>query len=188
MALRGKKHIEFPHMNTNIEIVESKVCNGCPFKVYSNKGDKVVLGTGNINGSHIFILPTYDYKASQGYQTLLSLLVKFFDEHMGRDLFEDVYVTRMVKCNHRSEHELYNDAVRPCMEFLDYEVRKLPARNVVFFGQAFNDYERHNDTVGRNIPFKNIFKAFSPAVLFYDNPKVIADFTEQINKVFMNLS
>lgn len=182
MAYKRKGSAEFPHMRTTILIKTCSTCSECPFKVYSEEKDNVILGTGNIHGNNIFVLPTYDYKAKEGYTTLLSLLVDFYDKEIGQNLFEDVYVTRLVKCNHRSEHELYNDAIGPCLKFLQYEINKLGARNVVFFGQTYDEYIANSDTVGRYIPFKNIHKAYSPAVLFYDNPKIIAEFTKQINE------
>lgn len=184
----GKKQIElaFEHMNTNIRITNNKVCHICPYRLYANDKDLVTLGTGNIHSNFIFILPTYDTKAKLGYSNLLSLLHKSYYDIVGRSIFEDSYITRLVKCNKTKEYDLYTSAIGPCSNYLIYEINRLNAKNIVFFGSSYEDYISNSSTVGMNIPFKNIHKLYSPAVLLYDNSKIKEKFMTDLTTIVSN--
>lgn len=180
-----KKQVEmaYEHIKTNIDIKCSKTCQNCPYRMYAKDNDKVTFGTGSIFSNVIFVLPTYDVKSKIGYDSIISLLADAYKVEMGNSMFDEVYITRLVKCSNFSHHDLYQSAISPCSEFLIYELTRLHAKHVVFFGSAYDDYIANNDTVGMYIPNKIIHKAYSPAVLYYDNPVTRNNLFNQIKSV-----
>lgn len=180
---KRQSEIAYEHLTTGIKIKTSNICSSCPYRVYAADDENVTFGAGNIHSNFIFVLPTYDVKSKLGYSNLLSLLVDSYKEVIGRSIFEDVYVTRLVKCNKSIAHTIYYSAVSPCSHYLIYELNKLKAKNVVFFGSAYDDYMQNSDTVGGYIPFKIIHKVYSPAILFYDNPNIKAKLFNDIEAI-----
>lgn len=183
-----KKQVELAveHIISNINIKLSKTCAKCPYRLYAKSDETVTLGTGNISSNFIFVLPTYDTRTKLGYSNLLTVLADGYREVIGKDLFTEIYVTRLVKCYTNSEHDLYSQAIGPCSGFLIYELNKLPARNILFFGSAYDDYNNNSDTVGMSIPNKNIFHINSPGVLFYDNEKFKKKFYQHLLYIINN--
>lgn len=187
MANRKFKEEGLPynHIHTGIKIYQSITCSNCPYRLYHNEKDTVTMGIGNINSNFIFVLPTYDTRAKVGSETTLTLLIKAYNEITGKDIFEEIYITRLVKCYKNVDHNLYKLSITPCSNYLVYEFNRLMGKNVVFFGSTYEDYINNSDTVGLNIPLKNIYKIYSPDVLFYDNPlikdKFITNLTSIIN-------
>lgn len=184
MAKKGninQTHLVYEHMKTSINIKSSNVCRSCPYRMYVDNDEVVTLGTGNIHSNFIFILPTYDTIDKFGYSNLLSMLSMLYEEITGKNLFDDVYITRLVKCSKNNEHNIYNSAISPCSHYLTYELNRLTAKHVVFFGSAYEDYENTKDTVGMYIANKQVHKVYSPGILYYNNPnlkdKLIKDLT-----------
>lgn len=179
--------LAYKHIDTKIKIYQNIVCSNCPYKIYANEQEVVNLGIGNIYSNFIFILPTYDNNASIGIETSLTLLSKVYNEITSKNILEEVYITRLVKCYKTVDHDLYNYAVTPCSNYLRYEVNKLSAKHIIFFGKAYDDYINNNNIISLNIPFKNIYKSYSPDVLFYDNPKIKESFINNLTYILSNI-
>lgn len=178
--INKKTKVIVEHTPTKIAIKRSDVCEECPYRIYADEKDVVKLGIGNIYSNFIFVLPQYDVNASIDDETVLKKLDKFYKKITGKPMLENAYVTRLVKCCNKSNNELYNSAVKPCKYFLQYEIIKLGGKNIVFFGDTYHDYITSSDTVGNNIPNKNIYSCMSAGVLFYDNQDVINAFEKQL--------
>jgi len=179
----NQQNLYIEHMVTKIMIKTNAACKDCPYRIYAKDDEVVTLGVGNINSDFIFILPTYDIKAKIGYDTVLSMLALWYEQTYGKNIFDDIYITRLVKCSKNTGHDLYQSCIQPCSTFLAYELNKLGARTVVFFGSAYDDYIARADTVGHVIPKKNIFKSYSPSVLYYKKPDIIKKFYNNINSI-----
>lgn len=184
-----KKSIDglpYEHMSTNAKIYQSVICRLCPYRIYSNDSEKVTFGIGNIFGDYIFIVPSYDTKAKVGTETTLTLLAKTFNEITGKNMFEEAYITRLVKCQKNLDHSLYEQAVTPCSNYLVKEINRLAAKNIIFFGTTYNDYMNNRDIVGLNIPLKNIFKSLNPDIFFYDNNILKKRFIDNLTHILLN--
>jgi len=186
MVGKGKKEVQglhMEHMNTKIIIKNHNTCATCPYRIYAKDNETVTLGIGNINSDFIFILPTYDFKAKIGYDSILELLSVEYEKAMGKSVFDDAYITRLVKCHKSTTHNLYESCITNCSTFLFYELNKLDARNVVFFGSAYDDYISKANIVGHNIPIKKVFKSHSPGVLYYNNLSLTTKFFTNLNNI-----
>ena len=173
----------YEHIITGIKISISKVCDKCPYKIYSTPEETVAFGIGNIYSNFIFILPTYNHRAKINGETSLTLLNKTYNEITGKNMFEEVYTTRLVKCSKNTDHSLYQSSIGPCSNFLIYEINKLDGKHVVFFGSAYDDYINNSSMVGMNIPHKIIHKIYSPDILHYDNSKIKETFINNLTKI-----
>lgn len=174
---------ELIHMASNLKISENNMCEGCVFKLYAKPEDVVTFGIGNTNGDFIFVLPSYDFKAKAGYHTLLTYLQECYKDITGVSLFEDVYVTRLVKCSYQSEHSLYNNAIKTCHKYLNSEFKRLDIKRVVFFGTAYDDYitaAPYNYTISN---IKNISTHISPGVIYYGGDDARKDFTNSLRAI-----
>lgn len=162
------KNITIPHIETKIKIKDTNYCGKCPYRIYAKDGECVTLGVGTIYSNFIFVLPTYDTKAKIGYDTLLTLLFDAYKLITGQNMYEEVYVTRLVKCDNNTGHSIYYSAIGPCSQYLRYEVEKINAKHIIFCGSAYTDYINSSDVVGTVILNKAVYDVFSPAVMLYD--------------------
>lgn len=179
---RKQTVLAFEHIATKISIKTANACSVCPHKIYCDEGDTVTMGIGNIHSNFIFILPTYDIKTKLGYNNILSLLADAYNKIKGKSLFEDIYVTRLVKCSQHNAHNIYNSSIAPCSNYLSYEINKLYGKHIVFFGSSYEDY---NANGGVKIYTHNRFihKLYSPAVLYYDNPVIKKKFLDDLSVI-----
>jgi len=184
----SKKTIEvaFDHMGTKIKIKANDVCSNCVYKLYAKDEETVTLGIGNIHSNFIFILPSYDPKSKLGYVNLLTILKDAYSDVFNRDIFNDVYVTRLVKCSKNTTFNLYESAISPCSHYLTYEVNRLVAKHIIFFGSTFDDYQ-NNNTVAMYLHNKYVYKAYSPAVLLYDNIIVKDKFFNELKTILSSM-
>lgn len=178
--------IPYDHIHTTKKINDSIICKSCPYKIYSNKTDTVTMGIGNIFSNFIFVVPTYDSKSKVGNETTLTKLISIYHEITGKELLEQIYVTRLVKCYKTVDHNLYNQSVTPCSNYLMYEFGRLQGKHVIMFGTTYSDYISNCDVVGLNIPNKIIHKCYSPDVLFYDNDTIKQRFIDTLSNILNN--
>jgi len=181
-----KTILKHSHIESKINIKLSSNCITCPYRIYADEAEIVTLGIGNIHSNFIFVLPTYDTKTTMGYDNLLDLLCKSYNDIKSLDLLEEVYVTRLVKCSKNTEYNLYGSAIHSCSKYLIYELNRLSAKNIVFFGTAYNDYINNNDTAGTFIPNKNIFSSYSPGILLHDNEITKVHFIQHLSNILAN--
>ena len=82
---RKNKEVELAveHYSTMLYIHKANVCANCPLKLYAEKDDKIILGTGNIMTNTIMILPSYDVKAGIGYPTMLKIIQDAYKDIKG---------------------------------------------------------------------------------------------------------
>ena len=176
--MESEEQIE--HIKSNIIISESNMCRGCAYSVYAKSSDTVTFGTGNIYGDFIFVLPAYDFKTKVGYNTLLTYLRECYRNITGKDVLEDVYVTRLVKCNYYSEHNLYESAVNTCYKYLNNEFARIKINNIIFFGSAYDDYIGANNTNHRFGPNRIVNKVISPGIIYYGGDSARKDFEDNL--------
>ena len=183
----AKKNIDtIEHIKTKYSIKGGAICSKCPFKLYT-KNDTVSFGIGNIYSNFIFILPSYDINAKIGYNTILSILQEQYKEITNEELFEKVYVTRIVKCYENTAYSIIDDSIKHCNIFLQYELSKLKAKNVVFFGNTY-DYivSLNNPTINTILHYKTSHKVYSPAVMYYDHYENQQTFIKQLKESIRN--
>lgn len=191
MGRKRKEVVEVAveHITTTHNIKSSNTCSNCPYRIYCDDNEKVELGVGNIYSNMMFILPSYDTKAKIGYNTILSLLSEIYKEVTGNDLFENAYITRLVKCNKNSEHDLYTSSVDYCRIYLKYEFVKLRPNKVVFFGDTYDLFTKGNGIsnivdITTNHRAK-VEKAYNPAVLYYDNEELKDKLINRLKEILL---
>lgn len=174
MARKRKKDI-IEHKKTMLVINQFDKCKHCPLRIYAGKNETITYGVGNINSNVIIVLPTYDVKADKDYNTILKLLLDTYKEYIGRDLLEDAYITRIVKCYKNSPYNLIEQAIPSCIFHTSYEIIKHQGKYVVFMGNTKIHIDLYH--AEHNIPLyhKIAITAYSPAVMYYDNRPTIKD-------------
>lgn len=167
------------YLTTTIKIKHFSGCANCPNRLYVKDDDTIKLGTGNIYGNSIFVLPNYNINVNNKYETILDYLVKYYKEIRGEDLLEKVYVTRLIKCFNYSNYDIEKDCIKQCMFMLGYELNGIKAYNVVFFGNTYHEFCKY---FNYNIFLRhNVVECSTPILLKYDNVK--SNFIKDFNHV-----
>lgn len=164
------------YLTTRLEIKHFNGCNKCPNKLYAKNKDTIKLGVGNIYCNAIFVLPNYNINTNCKYETILDYLLKYYKEVRGENLLEKVYITRLIKCFNYSNYDIEKDCIKNCANMLYYEISRIKAYNIVFFGDTYYEFNKlFNDTIFLG---HNIIECFTPILLKYDNikSKFIKDF------------
>lgn len=177
MVRKVKSLIEDKHIKTNIHQVKCKQCAECPLRIFSDDNNIVVFGVGNLFADTILVLPPYDVKAKIDYITMLSIIEKAYYDIEHKDIYEECYITRTVKCYDKSNYNLMQDAMIHCKEFLYYEIIKLKPRRIIIFDSKFDTTELEMNTLAR------IVRVISPGVMYYDNDKLKQTFMKQFKEV-----
>lgn len=179
MAVKGNV---IEHLDSGIKICTSKICSACPYKLYSKSDTTIKFGIGAIVTNVILVLPEYDVnrKVKLDYPTIYTLLRDRYRKLMGIDISTDCYVTRLVKCSAYSIHNLTAQAFAPCSNYLNYEIGKIDADKIIFFGDSYDNYFLNNPK-GNALYFrKRVFKVTSPGVLFYPDSPYVKRFDEEL--------
>lgn len=176
------KELAIEHICSNKLISQSIDCSDCPLRIYAKHTDKVVLGVGNIYADYIFVLPTYDVYAKIGYTTMLTMLESKYKEITGNELFENVYVTRLIKCYNNTEYNVYSQSIKSCKQYLNYELERINAKTVVFFGNTYIDYSSNAIDKQYKGAYKKIYQCYSPGIFFYDNKDLANSFIQQLKE------
>lgn len=177
---RKNKEVELAveHYSTMLYIHKANVCANCPLKLYAEKDDKIILGTGNIMTNTIMILPSYDVKAGIGYPTMLKIIQDAYKDIKGMELLEECYVTRSIKCLNKTDFNLEKDAINSCITNLFYEVSRITPKKVIIFDKQLYDFGLYNCNRGKFV----VKTCISPGVMYYDNQKLKDIFMKQLNE------
>lgn len=180
----GTKHknkeieLAVAHYSTKLCIHKTDLCANCPLKLYANKDENIILGTGNIITDTMLILPSYDVKAGIEYNTILNIVEDKYKEIKGTNLFEDCYITRTIKCFNKTDFDLEKDAIKFCITNLFYEVSRIRPRKVIIFDKQIYDFGLYNCNRGKFI----VKTVISPGVMYYDNQNLKDIFIKQFNE------
>lgn len=179
MAGKRKKDI-IKHSKTMFVISQFADCSDCPLKIYAKPNETITYGVGNINSNVMIVLPTYDINADKDYNTILKILIDTYKEHTGKNLLEDAYITRIVKCYKNSPYNLIESAIDNCIIHVSYEILKFKGKYVIYTGNTFeaiNDYHIANKI---DIYDKFQLTMYSPAVMYYNNNTNKENFIKQL--------
>lgn len=177
---RKKKDVELPveHMSTNLFISICEVCSKCPCRIYADEDDKIILGVGNIYTDTVVILPSYDVKAGIGYSTILKIMQDAYKDIVGKELLEDCYVTRTIKCFNKTDFNLEKVAVKSCFTNLIYEVSRIKPKKVIILDKQIYDFGLYSCNRGK-FAVKTVI---SPGVMYYDNQNLKDIFMKQLTE------
>lgn len=176
MGIRRKKVVlSIEHCVSKINIKKAICCSNCPIRLYANENDKIIFGVGNICSDTIMILPSYDVNAGIDYITILTLLQNAYKEITDRELLEDCYITRYVKCLDKTDRNLNNTAVKYCLSNLYYEIGRIQPKKVISFNK---DYVCYIDRI-TDFGIK-LINVISPGVMYYNNDKLKDIFMKQL--------
>lgn len=180
MGTKRKKDV-IEHRKTQLRINQFNKCENCPLRIYAKKDETITYGIGNIYSNVIIVLPTYDVNADKDYNSILKLLLDTYKEHIGRDLLEDAYITRIVKCHKNSPYNLIDAAIPYCSYHISYEMLKINAKNIIFAGDTLKQFIDgfHSGNNMRTFG-KNTYTMYSPAVMYYDNETIKNTFINQL--------
>lgn len=177
---RKNKEVELAveHYSTMLYIHKANICVNCPLKLYAEQEDKIILGTGNIMTDTIMILPSYDVKAGIGYPTMLKIIQDIYKDIKGKDVLEECYITRSIKCLNKTDFNLEKDAIKSCIINLFYEVSRITPRKLIIFDKELYDFSLYNCNRDKFI----VKTVISPGVMYYDNQKLKDIFMKQLNE------
>lgn len=184
MGTRRKKEVELAveHYSTKLYVKLAQCCSQCPLKLYAEKDDKIIFGTGNIMTDTIIILPSYDVKAGIGYPTMLKIIQDAYRDIKGMELLEECYVTRSIKCLNKTDFNLEKDAIKSCITNLLYEVDRITPKKVIIFDKHLYDFGLYKCNQGKFV----VKTCISPGVMYYDNDNLKNLFMKQLKEAINN--
>lgn len=178
---RKKEVLAVEHYKTALQIHKVKICSECPLRIYAKKDENIILGIGNIITDIMIVLPSYDVKAQIGYNTLLKIVQDAYKDICGKELLEECYITRSIKCLNKTDFNLEKDAIKSCITNLFYEVSRITPKKVIIFDKQIYDFGLYNCNKGRFV----VKTVISPGVMYYDNQNLkdvfIKQFKEALN-------
>lgn len=184
MGRKGKvkeEELAVEHIVSNAKISTAKCCQYCPLRLYTNKDDKIIFGVGNIITDTIMILPSYDTQAKIGYNTILKIVEDAYRDIVGKELLEEVYITRAVKCFKRTEFNLEKEAIKSCFSNLFYEIGRItPSKIIIFDKLCYNTLFNYN-----NNGLVQIKSVISPGVMYYDNDALKKVFIDEFKRALL---
>lgn len=177
-----EKEVAIEHYNTQLYIRKIKLCSNCPLKLYANENDKIILGTGTIITNIIMILPSYDVNANIGYITMLKIVQDVYKDIIGKELLEDVYVTRSIKCFNKTDFNLEKDAIKSCITNLIYEIGRITPTKIIIFDKHLYNFNLYQNKL------KYVVKTvLSPGVMYYDNQNLKDIFIKQFKEAIFEI-
>lgn len=175
-----EEELAVEHIVSNAKISTAKCCRYCPLRLYINKDDKIIFGVGNIITNTIIILPSYDTQAKIGYNTILKIVEDAYKDITGKELLEEVYVTRAVKCFKRTDFNLEKEAIKSCFSNLFYEIGRItPSKIIIFDKLCYNTLFNYNNGL---IQIKSVI---SPGVMYYDNDALKKVFIDEFKRALL---
>ena len=170
------------HIISKIKIQDAKCCKDCPLKLYvSSDNDTIIFGVGNILTDTIMILPSYDVKAKIGYITMLQIVQNAYKDITGKELLEEVYVTRVIKCLNKTDFNLEKEAIKSCISNLYYEIGRITPRKVIIFDKQIYDFGLYRYNQGKYI----VKTVINPGVMYYDNDALKDIFIKQLKEALL---
>lgn len=181
MGIRRKaKNIKLSveHYSSQLFINKIDICSNCPLKLYSKENDTIVFGTGNRITNTMIILPSYDIKADINYNTILKIVRDTYKDITNKELLEDCYVTRVIKCVNKTDFNLKKEAIKNCICNLYYEFSRIKPNKLIIFDKQLYDFGLYNYNRGKYI----VKTVISPAVIYYDNQNLKDIFVRQFKE------
>lgn len=170
------------HIISKIKIQDAKCCKDCPLKLYvSSDNDTIIFGVGNILTDTIMILPSYDVKAKIGYITMLQIVQDAYKNITGKELLEEVYVTRAIKCLNKTDFNLEKEAIKSCISNLYYEIGRITPRKLIIFDKQIYDFGLYRYNQGKYV----VKTVISPGVMYYDNDALKDIFIKQLKEALL---
>lgn len=184
MGRKGKvkeEELAVEHIVSNAKINKAKCCRYCPLRLYANKDDKIIFGVGNIITDTIMILPSYDTQAKIGYNTILKIVEDAYKNITGKELLEEIYVTRAVKCFKKTDFNLEKEAIKSCSSNLFYEIGRILPKKIIIFDKELYNFDLY-DCIRDNYNIKTVI---SPGVMYYDNQSLKDIFIKQFKEALI---
>lgn len=170
------------HIVSKAKIKTAKCCQTCPLKLYaSSDDDTIIFGTGNIITDTIMILPSYDVKAKIGYITMLQIVQDAYKDITGKELLEEMYVTRAIKCLNKTDFNLENEAIKSCFSNLFYEIGRITPKKLIIFDKQLYDFGLYRCNRGKF----TVKTVVSPGVMYYDNDALKNVFIKQLKEALL---
>lgn len=170
------------HIISKAKIKTAKCCEYCPLKLYvSSDDDTIIFGVGNIITDTIMILPSYDVKAKIGYITMLQIVQDAYKDITGKELLEEVYVTRVIKCLNKTDFNLEREAIKSCLSNLYYEIVRITPRKLIIFDKQIYDFGLYRYNQGKYV----VKTVISPGVMYYDNDALKEVFIKQFKEALL---
>ena len=170
------------HIISKIKIQDAKCCKDCPLKLYvSSDNDTIIFGVGNILTDTIMILPSYDVKAKIGYITMLQIVQDAYKNITGKELLEEVYVTRAIKCLNKTDFNLEKEAIKSCIINLYYEIGRITPYKLIIFDKQIYDFGLYRYNQEKYV----IKTVISPGVMYYDNDALKDIFIKQLKEALL---
>ena len=174
------RNLATDHIVSKSLVCEHSICTDCPIKLFKREDEKVIYGIGNICTNTVFVLPPYDIRTNIKYETLLNKLIEVYKEITNKNILEEHYVTRIIKCLDKSNYEMYDKAATKCINHFITELNFIKPTKLIFFGDSLNHaYNNLFSKININV---EIFDVYSPAVFFYDNVELHNKFVKQLTK------
>lgn len=164
---------DYKYLETKLFIKHFRGCNQCPHKVYAKANDTITFGIGNINSDIFIILPSYDIKYKKDYKSLLKILRDTYTKLTNKELFDEAYITRSIKCFTNTSYDVNSTALNYCAFHIKYEVGRIKPKKVIIFDRLCYDL------FDGMFPNFDIYTLYSPAVMFYDNNKLKDTFIKE---------
>ena len=180
---RKNKEVELAveYYSTKLYVCKADICSRCPLKLYAKEDDKIIFGIGNIITDTIMILPSHDVKAGIGYPTMLKIIQDAYKNILERELLEDVYVTRSIKCLNKTDFNLEKEAIKSCITNLFYEINRIAPNKIIIFDKQLYDFGLYNCNRGKF----TIKTCISPGVMYYDNQNLKDIFIKQFKEAIV---
>ena len=176
-----EEELAVEHIVSKIIIQKAKCCQHCPLRLYTSKEDKIIFGVGNIITNTIMVLPSYDTKAKIGYNTILKIVEDAYKDITGKELLEEVYVTRTVKCFKRTDFNLEKEAIKSCFSNLFYEISRIAPKKIIIFDKELYNFGLYNCVRGEY----DVRTVVSPGVMYYDNQNLKDIFIKQFKEAII---
>lgn len=176
-----EEKLAIEHIVSKINIQKAKCCQYCPLRLYTGKEDKIIFGVGNIITDIIMVLPSYDTKAKIEYNTILRIVENAYKNIIGKELLEEVYVTRTVKCFKRTDFNLEKEAIKFCFSNLFYEINRITPKKIIIFDKELYNFGLYNCIKGKY----DIKTVVSPGVMYYDNQNLKDIFIKQFKEAII---
>lgn len=169
------------HIISNITIKTAINCQNCPLKLYSSNNDKIIFGVGNIITDTILVLPSYNVNSYIGNNTILKIIQDIYKKIKGKDIFEDYYITRSIKCFNTTDFLLEKYAVDCCFNYLLYEINRIKPNKIIILDKYIS-----NKLSFYNFSFHtHIINIINPYVMYYDNDILKQNFMKEFNKAIL---
>lgn len=173
-------------MDIKINYIKTKnnkinlICNNCPYKLYDTN-ENIYLGQGNINSGIAIIYKGGNYNKCK-LPVEEELLLTYYNNITNRNLYEDFYVTRYIKCS-IADNINYKIENANCLNFLLRELIRLKITKIILIGSKLKNISYYLKQYIPNIIIVNII---SPLIIKIDKNKE-NHFIKSFNNALYNI-